>query len=77
MLKPNLIEHHDYEAIPEKVWYYLVCWYKFLDKSPIVRPVKFDRKIGRYFIDLYPEQNQSRMVTDSFVETSISHIVDM
>ena len=54
-LKANLIEHHDYEAIPQKVWFYLISWYNFTDMQPIIRPVGFDRKSGTYFIDLYLE----------------------
>ena len=43
-LKEDLIEHHDYEAVLPKVWDYLVSWYDFTDKEPILWPVKFNRK---------------------------------
>lgn len=42
-LKEDLIEHHDYETVLPKVWDYLVSWYDFTDKEPILRPIKYDR----------------------------------
>ena len=44
MLKEGLIEHHDYEVVLPKVWNYLVSWYDFADREPILRPVRYDNK---------------------------------
>ena len=70
-LKEDLIEHHDYEAVLPRVWDYLVSWYSFEDKAPILRPVKYDRKKQRYYIDLYLENIETEVVlTDSLIEDS-------
>lgn len=72
ILKEDLIEHHDYEAVIPKVWDYLVSWYGFSDSEPILRPVRYDRKKKRHYIDLYLENNQSSEValTESLLNDS-------
>ena len=71
-MKEDLIEHHDYEAVLPQVWDYLVCWYNFDDKAPILRPVRFDRKKQRHYIDLYLENiiETEVVLTDSLLEDS-------
>ena len=69
-LKEDLIEHHDYEAVLPKVWDYMVSWYNFIDRQPILRPVRYDRKKKRHYIDLYLENNQTEatVLTDSILD---------
>ena len=75
-LKEDLIEHHDYEALLPQVWSYLVCWYDFADKFPILRPLCFDKKSGSYFIDLYLEQHpDDALVTESILDDSLTVII--
>lgn len=54
-LRRDLIEHHDFEAIPPAVWAYLVNWYGFADKSAILRPIAFDTRCNSFYVDLYLE----------------------
>jgi len=56
ILKENLLEHHDYEAVSKNVFRYLKKWYgvdheivRFLKKDPLD-----DKKL---YLDLYPEKN--------------------
>ena len=51
-LKPNLVEHHDYEALPAAVWKHLYSWYTA--DLTLVRDVKMDRSTERRYLDLYP-----------------------
>ena len=52
-LKPNLVEHHEFEAVSAAVWKHLYSWYT-ADMS-IVRNVRKDRSNrNRTFLDLYP-----------------------
>jgi len=53
LLKPNLMEHHDYEALPVGLWRHLYSWYS-ADWS-IVRFLRRDTTQG-VFLDLYPEE---------------------
>ena len=56
ILKPNLIEHHDYEALPQEVWKYILAWY-----SADWRIVRFLRRDAhqRTFLDLHPNEVDS------------------
>lgn len=58
-LKEDLIEHHDYEAVLPKVWQHLVSWYSFTDNEPILRPVRYDQKQNRHYVDLYLEYHHN------------------
>lgn len=51
-LKSSLVEHHDYEAIPEEVWVYIVRWYN-CDRQ-IVRVICWDNQSEQTYLDLYP-----------------------
>ena len=77
-LVEDLIEHHDYVAILPKVWNYLISWYGFTDKEPILRPVRFEKKKARHFIDLYLENrnmNESELnITGSYLDDSLVNI---
>ena len=59
-LKEDLIEHHDFEVLLPQVWAHLIAWYEFSDGLPILRPVCYDKKSDRHFIDLYLEQNRNQ-----------------
>jgi hypothetical protein len=56
ILKPNLIEHHDYEALPQEVWKYILAWY-----SADWRIVRFLRRDAQQktFLDLHPTDSDS------------------
>ena len=59
MLREDLMEHHDYEAVPPEVWKYLVAWYGFkADQTPIMRLISFDKRTNKFFVDLYLEGNR-------------------
>lgn len=77
-LKEDLIEHHDFEVLLPQVWAHLIAWYDFVDILPIMRPVCYDKKIGRHRIDLYLEQNRNRdqfgILTDSVLDDSLTVI---
>ena len=74
-LKDDLIEHHDYEAILPQVWAYLTAWYDFADSMPILRPVCFDKKRDRHFVDLYLEHNPTGAIaTESVLDDSLTII---
>ena len=74
-LKEDLIEHHDFEALLPQVWAYLTAWYDFADNMPILRPLCYDKKSDRYFIDLYLEQNPNdALITDSLLDDSLTNI---
>ena len=54
-LKENILEHHNYEALPKSIFRYLKKWYgvdyeivRFLKKDPID-----DKKL---YLELYPEK---------------------
>lgn len=50
------MEHHDYEAVPPEIWNLLVAWYGFAPgQTPIMRFVSFDKRTGKYYVDLYLE----------------------
>ena len=74
-LKEDLIEHHDFEVLLPQVWAYLIGWYGFADNMPILRPVCYDKKSDRYFMDLYLEQNAAEvLLTDSLLDDSLTII---
>ena len=52
ILKANLIEHHDYVALPYNMWRYMLSWYS-CDWS-IVRYLRQD-PVNGVFLDLYPK----------------------
>lgn len=54
------MEHHDYEAVSPDIWNLLVAWYGFaenLGETPIMRFISFDKRSGKYYVDLYLDQN--------------------
>ena len=51
LLQPNLIEHHDYVALPADIWRHIYAWYS-ADWS-IVRFLRKDSGVG-VILDLYP-----------------------
>jgi len=52
-LRDDLMEHHDYEAVPPLVWKYLVQWYGFQENEmPIMRLVSFDRRSQKIQVDM-------------------------
>lgn len=53
LLKPNLIEHHDYVALPADIWRHIYAWYS-ADWS-IVRFLRKDSGMG-VILDLYPNE---------------------
>ena len=62
-----MIEHHDYEAIPPEVWRCFVAWYGVQDdRSPMMRILKWDRRLLKFSVDLYQETG----VDDSRCELS-------
>ena len=81
-LRQDLIEHHDYEAVPPEVWRYLTKWYGFAsEQQAIMRMITFDRAIGKFYVDLYMQshlgQDQSSLLDQTDVEivdTNLIHI---
>ena len=55
LLKPNLMEHHDYVCVSSEVWKYLYSWYS-CDWS-IVRYLKRNKSNDTIYLDLYPGQS--------------------
>ena len=53
LLKPNLIEHHDYVALPAQIWRHIYAWYS--SDWSIVRFLRKDSGIG-VILDLYPNE---------------------
>ncbi len=52
------MEHFDYEAILPEVWRRLIAWYGCVpDLVPILRPIQFDKRSNRFYVDLYLESN--------------------
>lgn len=51
-LKPNLMEHHDYIALPQDVWRHIVAWYQ--TDWTIIRHLKRDIVNNEVILDLYP-----------------------
>jgi len=59
ILRDDLMEHHDYEAVIPEIWNLLVGWYGFAtNQTPIMRFISFDKRSGKYYVDLYLEQNR-------------------
>ena len=52
LLKENLLEHHDYEAVPKNVFRYLKKWYGI--DIEIVRLLKIDPLENKIYLELYP-----------------------
>ena len=74
-LKEDLIEHYDFEVLLPQVWAHLIAWYEFTDALSILRPVCYDKKSDRHFIDLYLEQNRYEgLQTDSVLDDSLTII---
>lgn len=54
-LKDNLLEHHDFEAIPQKIFDQLARWYGCdFEISRFLRPDPF--RNNKLFLDLYPSK---------------------
>ena len=53
MLKPDLIEHHDYEAVSQEMWKYFSSWYAYDISIP--RYLAYDIKTEKTFLELYPK----------------------
>lgn len=62
------MEHYDFEVVLPQIWRLFVAWYGCRDwpdlithdkraEQGILRPLAFDKKSDKYFIDLYLEQN--------------------
>ena len=61
VLRHNLMEHYDFEAILPEVWRLLQAWYgNESELIPIIRPVCFDRRSNKFFVDLYLEFNKEQ-----------------
>ena len=60
MLKNNLIEHHNYVALPPELWKHIYAWYS-ADWS-IVRFLRRDSAQG-VILDLYPVHGADRYET--------------
>ena len=59
LLRNNLMEHYDFETVTPEVWRLLQAWYGIeFGLIPIIRPVCFDRRSNRFFVDLYLEFNK-------------------
>ncbi len=52
-LKPDLVEHHDYEAVSSEMWSYLSSWYSF--DFAIPRYLVYDYKNEETYLELYPQ----------------------
>jgi len=53
-LKPDLIEHYDYEAVAADVWRYLSSWYDY--DVEISRPLLYDMRSEKIQLELYPDR---------------------
>lgn len=53
MLKHDLIEHYDFEAVSVEIWKHLAAWYTF--DVAIPRFIGYDLRSEKVFLDLYPE----------------------
>ena len=62
LLKPNLIEHHDFVALPFSIWKYIFAWYS-CDWS-IVRFLRKDSAQG-VILDLYPNPQSGILRTEN------------
>ena len=55
------MEHYDFETVTPEVWRLLQAWYGIeFGLIPIIRPVCFDRRSNRFFVDLYLEFNKEQ-----------------
>ncbi len=53
MLRSDLVEHHDYEAVSQEIWKYLSSWYQY--DIALVRYLQYDAKTEKTFLELYPK----------------------
>jgi hypothetical protein len=59
-LKDNLLEHHDYEALPQKIFDQLSRWYG--SDFEIARPLRPDPfRDYKYYLELYPSKKLEKM----------------
>lgn len=66
LLKNNLIEHHNFVALPTEIWKHIYAWYS-ADWS-IVRFLRKDSAQG-VILDLYPLNGMDRMDTNQNLDT--------
>lgn len=60
-LKPNLLEHHDFEALNKRVFDLLVSWYGC--DYEVYRVLKPDPlQTNKLFLDLYPSKLSSHVI---------------
>lgn len=52
LLKPDLVEHHDYEAVSSEMWKYFNSWYSC--DFVIARYLIYDHNLGKTLLNLYP-----------------------
>lgn len=52
ILRPGLMEHHDYVCVGGDIWKYLYSWYS--GDWSIVRYLKKNKVNDEIFLDLYP-----------------------
>ena len=58
LLRNDLMEHFDYELVLPEVWRYFTAWYGCVaDMVPILRPMGFDKRSNKFFVDLYLDSN--------------------
>lgn len=70
------MEHYDYEAVLPEVWRFLTAWYGCVpDFVPILRPVRYDRRSNRFFVDLYMDSNVSIVIGEDDVRFSENSLV--
>ncbi len=52
------MEHFDYELVLPEVWRYFTAWYGCVtDMVPILRPMGYDKRSNKFFVDLYLDSN--------------------
>lgn len=52
MLKKDLVEHYDFEAVSAEIWKYLSSWYQY--DIAIPRFLAYDLRTDSTFLELYP-----------------------
>ena len=58
ILRNDLIEHFDYEAVNQEIWQYFKAWYG--TDLQVLRFIKCDNvNRNQLFLELYPEKNLS------------------
>lgn len=53
LLKQDLFEHHDYEAVSSEIWKYISSWYSY--DIAIPRYIHYDHKTEKNYLELYPQ----------------------